>query len=254
MFGPELKTWRQIRRMSQLDRAMGADVSARHISFLETGRSTPSRMMVNHLAETLNLPMAARNELLAKAGFAAAHGSRALDDDAMEPVRRAIEWTLSRHDPYPGLVMDRDWKIVALNQCATAMFNTLDLRVGDSLVDALFDPKVRDAVLNWPEVALHTVRRLRAEIAHYGEHPELKAAQERLMQTPEVLALETSAQLPPFVPAIYDAGGAKLSLFSTIAAFSSAEDIALADLRIELFFPADQESDALLSAIAGSIQ
>lgn len=249
MFGHHLKEWRQTRHLSQLELALEADVSARHISFLETGRATPSRQMVGHLAEVLDLPMSARNVLLTEAGFAPAHQNLSLDAGAMAPVRAAIDWTLEQHDPFPGLVMDRRWRLVRLNRCGEMLFSGLGLQPGGSLLELLFQPEVRAAVVNWPELALHTARRLRAEAVHYGPDADLDHVRNRLLSDPEVAARDTKGLLPPFVPAIFRQGDTELSLFSTIAAFSSAEDIALADLRIELFFPADDRTRAVLETI-----
>jgi len=105
-FGAALKQWRNQRHVSQFDLGLMADVSARHISFLETGRSKPSRPMVQHLCKTLDIPRAARNGMLNAAGFSAAFGEREYDDDGMKEIREAIDWTLQRHDPYPAFVLD----------------------------------------------------------------------------------------------------------------------------------------------------
>ena len=120
-FGNLIRDWRNQRRMSQLDLALAADVSARHISFLETGRSQPSRGMVLALSESLGVPRATRNVLLNAAGFAQAYRARDLDDEDMAPVREAMDWMLERHAPYPAFAFDRHWRLVRLNSVSTAL-------------------------------------------------------------------------------------------------------------------------------------
>ena len=155
-FGTLLKSWRNARRMSQLELGIAANVSARHISFLETGRARPSRPMVLILSETLNVPRARRNRLLTAAGFANAYVARSLDDRDMAPVRAALDWTLERHDPYPAIALDRHWTLVATNRCSAAMLAPMGLTVGDSLLDALIDGgPFADAIENREELARH---------------------------------------------------------------------------------------------------
>ena len=120
-FGVALKEWRVQRRLSQLDLGLAADVSARHISFLETGRARPSRTMVLHLSEHLDLPRPVRNTLLNAAGFAPAYRSRDLGADDMRHIRDAVAWMLERHDPYPAMALDRHWTLVKANGTATML-------------------------------------------------------------------------------------------------------------------------------------
>lgn len=248
-FGAILRDWRSHRRMSQLDLGLAANVSARHISFLETGRAKPSRPMVIQLSETLEVPRNARNALLNAAGFASAYRSRGLDAGEMAHVRAAVDWTIERHDPFPAIVLDRHWAVVTANRCGLMLLGGVGMAVGDSLLDALTRVEdMRAAIVNWPDVAHHTVTRLRTESAHLGGDPVLDKAA-------DTLARECAGHphgngpLPAVVPAIYRAGGMELSLFSTIAQFGSAEDVALADLKIELMFPADEATRNVLMAM-----
>ena len=248
-FGAILRDWRNQRRMSQLDLGLAANVSARHISFLETGRAKPSRPMVIQLSETLEVPRNARNALLNAAGFASAYRSRGLDAEEMAHVRAAVDWMVERHDPFPAIVLDRHWAVVSANRCGLMLLGSVGMAIGDSLLDALTrEEDMRAAIVNWPEVAHHTVTRLRTESAHLGGDPVLDRAA-------DTLARECAGHphgngpLPAVVPAIYRAGGMDLSLFSTIAQFGSAEDIALADLKIELMFPADEATRQALMAM-----
>lgn len=240
-FGSALKEWRGQRRMSQLALGLTANVSARHISFLETGRSRPSRLMVGLLCDSLDLPHGARNALLTAAGFAPAYQRRDFDGEDMASIRSAVEWTLARHDPYPAFALDRHWRIVTCNRSAGFLLGAVGLDEGDSLLEAMLDPQRLGAVLeNWREVARHVTVRLRTESAHFGGDPVLDDAIERLnVQLGDRIDV-VDAPLPAVIPARYRAGDSVLSLFSTIAQFGTAEDVALAELRIELLFPADE--------------
>lgn len=248
-FGTILKDWRGRRRISQLDLALAANVSARHIAFLETGRSNPSREMIAQLSDALTVPRSDRNAMLNSAGFASTYKARDLDDEDMVYVRSAVSWTLERHDPYPAMAVDRHWRLVQANQSATALFSAVGISVGMSLLDAaISSPSMRKAVVNWPEVVRHMYHRLRTESAHLGGDPILDAAVEKLGQEIRDDSASENAELPAVVPTIYRAGETTLSFFSTIAQFGTAEDIALADLKIELMFPADDFTREALSA------
>lgn len=241
-----LKQWRKQRRMSQLDLAVEADVSARHISFLETGRSRPSSAMIVHLSEVLDVPIDARNQMMHATGFASRYAATPLDSKTMAPIIEAVSWTLERHAPYPGLALDRLWRIVKLNAPATKLFAPLGLEEGGSLLNLVTNPMMPDLIENWPEVAHHTMLRLRAESTAAGGIPELEAAIQHLADH-----VQMTSDIPsnPTIPTIYRFGDQRLSLFGTIAQFSTINDETLDDLRIELFFPADQESADFLSSM-----
>ncbi len=240
-FGALLKTWRGQRRMSQLDLGLAANVSARHISFLETGRARPSKSMVLMLSETLGVPRAKRNALLTAAGFAQAYTARSLDADEMEPVRAAMDWTLERHAPFPALAFDRHWRIVRMNPVSAALLSSMQLGEGDSLLDAFINGgPFAEALENRDEIARHMVTRLRTESAHLGGDEILDRAITSLVDTLGGETEPAAATLPAVIPARYRSNGVLLSFFSTISQFGSTEDIALADLKIELMFPADE--------------
>ena len=250
-FGAVLKQWRNQRHISQLDLGLMADVSARHISFLETGRSKPSRPMVQHLCETLDIPRTARNGMLNAAGFSAAFGERDYNEDGMKEIREAIDWTLQRHDPYPAIVLDRHWAIVKTNNSSKLLLNALGLDEGSSLLEIAADKqKMVELFENWQEVGLHLIARLRTESAHYGGDEYLDGIASNLTTQIGATSIMDAGVLPAVIPARYRAGGITLSLFSTIAQFGTAEDIALADLRIELMFPADDATKAILLSMA----
>jgi transcriptional regulator with XRE-family HTH domain len=252
-FGDLLKDWRVQRRLSQLDLGLAANVSARHISFLETGRAKPSRSMVLQLSETMQVPRAVRNVLLNAAGFVDAYRSRDLSANDMAPIRAAIAWTLDRHDPFPALALDRHWTLVNANKAATHILGAVGIGIGDSLLDALtHDSALRSALENWPEVRQHLLVRLQVESAQLGNDVTLEAAAAVLAREAVAADHDTPGVLSAVIPAKYRFGGTVLSLFSTIAQFGTAEDIALADLKIELMFPADEFTrEALLAAQAG---
>lgn len=239
-FATHLKTWRRRRGLSQLRLALEADVSARHIAFIETGRSNPTRAMVLRLSEALAVPRAERNLLLEAAGFAGAYRSRPLEADELAAPRAAVAWTLSRHDPYPAMALDRHWRLMQVNRVAARLLGAMGIGEGDSLLDALLDMDgLRRAIDNWPEVAMHMIARLRTESRHAGGDALLEAAACRLAQGMEAQHAPLGV-LPAIVTTRFLSPAGPLTLFSTIAQFGSAEDIALAELKIELLFPANE--------------
>ena len=249
-FGAELRDWHTQRRLSQLDLGLLANVSARHISFLETGRARPSRPMVLQLCESLEVPRRARNALLNAAGFAPAYRRRDLAEAEMDHVRAAVDWTLARHAPYPALALDKHWGIVLANRPAGRLLAANGLGEGDSLLSLMADPAQMDALFeNATEVMRHLTARLRTESAHLGGDPVLDEAAERLAREAATRGSAPEGPLPPVIPARYRAGDRVLAFFSTLAQFGTAEDIALAELRIELMFPADEATRAILEAL-----
>lgn len=246
-FGTQLRTWRGQRHMSQLDLGLTANVSARHISFLETGRAKPSRSMVLMLGDVLDVPRASRNALLNAAGFAPAYQSRDWSDEDMASVREAVDWTMQRHDPYPAFVLDRHWILIKTNRSAGALLGGLEVGEGSSLLDVMTDIEMTRALFeNWHEVTHHMLARLRTESLHLGGDDVLDTAVEKLSAALGAKATGPTGPLAAVIPARYRSNGLTLSLFSTIAQFGTAEDIALADLKIEMLFPADKATRNLL--------
>ncbi len=245
-FADALKSWRKARRYSQLELAHQAEVSSRHLSFLETGRANPSREMIQRLGDALDLPLAIRNQLLAQAGFAARYPQRDWSSNEMAPIREAVEYTLRQHAPYPAIAVDRHWTILQMNAPAEKLLGLIGTRVGVSLLDLMLEESVQSMIENWPEVAHHTAQRLRVESASRGGDRRLDAAIEAL----SLVRAPDAAPVGPVIPTIYRAGDLRLSLFTTIAQFGTPEDLALDDLKIELFFPSDAETAATLVALA----
>ena len=241
--GALLRDWRRRRRLSQLDLALEAGVSARHVSFLETGRSRPSREMVLHLSEQLDVPLRDRNRLLLAAGFAPAFDERPIDAPEMAPVRDALDKILTGHEPYPAAVVDRWWNLVAANR-SIALFT-------DQVPPELMEPPVNvlrvslhpdgmaSRILNYGEWRGHLVDRLKRQLALTADE-RLAALLDEVSGYPGETGEVHGAGGEIAVPLRFDAGGRELTFFSTIATFGTAIDITLAELAIEAFFPADQ--------------
>jgi transcriptional regulator with XRE-family HTH domain len=255
-FPAVLKDWRHRRRLSQLELATEAEVSPRHLAFLETGRARPSRGMVLRLSAVLGLPRGEQNAMLGAAGFAPQFPALPLEAGEMARVAQAMRWTLERHAPYPALILDRLWRIVALNAPGRALFGPAGFAEGASLLQAMAAPEVFTALIeNWVEVGHHTALRLRAESARAGGIAELEQAAAALMAQSDVAAFQPKALGRVVLPTIYRLGAARLALFSTYAEFGSAEEVGLSGLKIELMFPADAVAEAMLLDLgkAGSV-
>jgi transcriptional regulator with XRE-family HTH domain len=254
--GTLLRQWRGRRRMSQLDLALEAGVSARHLSFLETGRSRPSREMVLHLAEQLDVPLRDRNQLLLAAGFAPVYGERRLDAPELEPVRDAIGLVLEGHEPYPAVVVDRWWNLVTANRgvalfAAGAAPELLEPPV-NVLRLALHPRGTAGWIANLGEFRAHLLDRLRRHVALTAD-ARLAALYDEVAAYPAPAGEHGPHASEIAVPLRLRApeGGPELRLFSTIATFGTAIDITVAELAIEAFFPADAETGTALRELAG---
>ena len=241
-FPAALQRWRKTRRLSQLDLAGEAGVSARHIAFLETGRARPSAAMVARLGDALGLPLAARNQMLTLAGFAARYPGRSWSTPEMAPIRAAVDHVLARHAPWPALAADRLWRVTAMNAPATMLFGTIGVGVGSSLIDLMLSDALPPLVENWPDVARHAAQRLRTESAVQGGVAELDAAAEVLGRVPGA----GDAVAGPVVPTVFRLGASRLALFAILAHFGTPDDVTIDDLQIELYFPADEATAATL--------
>jgi transcriptional regulator with XRE-family HTH domain len=244
-FADVLRHWRGVRRISQLELALRAGVSSRHVSFLESSRARPSRAMVLTLAEALAVPLAERNALLKAAGFAAVYEVRTVADRELAMPQAALAWMLDRHAPYPGLALDRHWRLVRANTPAERLLAAAGVRIGDSLLAACGpDGALRPLIANWPEVARYFAARLQTEIEHFGGDPVLAGHRDALLAG---LKRPMADPASPILPVTYRLGEQSLSFISTIAHFGGAADVALDDLRIELMFPADDATAAYLT-------
>jgi len=249
--GELLRDWRQRRRLSQLDLALDAGVSARHLSFLETGRSRPSREMVLRLAEELEVPLRDRNRLLLAAGFAPAYEERPLEAPEMEPVRRAVAQILTGHEPFPAAVVDRWWNLVAANRNVSLFLDGIDPRLleppANVLRLSLHPDGMAPRIVNLAEWRGHLLDRLRREVAATADG----RLSELLEEVSAYPAPPTSAPARPAhgaiaVPLRLRHGDRELAFFGTIATFGTAVDVTVAELSIEAFFPADAGTATVL--------
>jgi transcriptional regulator with XRE-family HTH domain len=247
-FGGELKFWRRQRRLSQLELALAAGVSQRHVSFLESGRAKPSRGMVLHLARTLEVPLRSRNELLLSSGFAPVYANKGLDDPALAIARQAMGFLLERHEPFPAIALDRNWTVIKINRGMSRMSSFLasgtprdDLNFsgidylgslvdpngagkfmieGEPIIVALLEGALRDATSAQDKAAI-------ARISGYlGKFDRVRVAE----------ATPSSGPLPRV---IFQRHGVRLSLVTIMTAFAAPCDATLEGLKLELFYPAD---------------
>ncbi len=235
--GPLLRSWRQRRRLSQLELALDAGVSARHLSFVETGRSRPSETMVLHLAEQLDVPLRARNELLLAAGYAPVFGQRSLDAPELESVRTAIDQLLAAHEPYPAVVVDRGWNLLAANRAVRLLTEGVAAHLlqppANTLRIALHPDGMAPRIANLPQWRAHLLEDLGRSVAATGD-TELQALYEELSAYPG--ETDSSPGHDIFVPLKLG----DLTFFSTRTTFGGAADVTVAELSIEAFFPADR--------------
>jgi transcriptional regulator with XRE-family HTH domain len=249
--GRLLRDWRQRRRLSQLDLASSAEVSTRHLSFVETGRSTPSRELVLHLAEHLEVPLRDRNALLLAAGYAPVFRQTPLDAAEMAPVRDALGKIVRGHEPYPALVVDRHWDLVSANDPAVALLHGVRSHLVDGGVNvlrvSLHPDGLAPRIVNFDEWATHLLERLDRQIAVSEDQVLVELARE-LRSYPGVRAGVAVSDLAGrlFVPLVLRHGDAELRFFSTVATFGTALDVTIAELAIESFFPADDVTAAML--------
>src|SRR6201991_2680714 len=254
--GPLLREWRQRRHRSQLELALDAGVSARHISFVETGRSNPSREMVIGLAANLEVPLRERNELLIAAGYAPEYRQLAYEDPALGPVRAAIDQVLAAHDPYPALVVDHHWELITGNRGLGLLTEGAAPHLleppANALRLALHPEGLPRRNTNLGEWRHHVLSRLERHWRLTGD-PALGALLEELRAYPgeEVDEAELAAAHDVFIPyRMRDGDGTELSFVGTIATFGTALDVTVAELSIESFFPADDVTAAACRAWA----
>jgi transcriptional regulator with XRE-family HTH domain len=252
--GDLLRAWRTRRRLSQFDLSLLADVSTRHLSYVETGRSRPSRAFVLHLAEHLDVPLRGRNDLLVAAGYAPLYGETDLDAPAMAEVRQALDLVLTHHDPFPALVVDRTWDLVRANAGAAVLLEELDpaLLVGrpNVLRLSLHPDGLGRRILDFDVFSGHVLGRLRRQVALTGDDL-LKDLYDELVALPGVSAVEPWTEHPGVVlPVRLRSSRGVLSFFTTAATFGTAADVTLSELTVESFFPADAQTRRAL--VSGS--
>jgi transcriptional regulator with XRE-family HTH domain len=256
-FGTLLREWRALRHVSQLALAVDAEISQRHVSFIESGRGQPSREMVLRIAAALDLPLRARNELLGAAGFAPVYPERPLDAAELQHAREALGRILTHHEPYPAMVLDRSWNIVLRNRAAARIIarsvdeSAIARRSPDERLNFMrlyFAPGgMRPRVRSWERTGPILLARLRREAAAYPGSPS-EALLRELLPSARACTMPdlADAALAPTVPLELDVGDGILRLFNTLTTFGTPQDVTLQEVRIEMSFPADDESEALL--------
>ena len=257
-FGDHLRIWRQQRHLSQLELADEADISTRHVSFMETGRTNPSRDMVLRLCERLAIPLRERNTLLVAAGYAPMYRERALDDPALAAARQAVELVLKGHEPCPAIALDRCWNVVAANRAAQAL---LAAHVSPELLAppvnvfrlSLHPDGLASRIANLAQWRHHLFERLRQQIQATAD-PALLALQAELREYPApeespplVMAGEMLGVVMPFC---FESVHGMLSLISTTTIFGTPVDVTLQELAVESFFPADAFTAQVLREMA----
>ena len=256
--GALLREWRAVRRLSQLDLSLEADVSARHLSYVETGKAQPSRDMVARLADALEMPLRERNALMIAAGYAPEYRETSLTTPEMAPVRRALEFMLAQQEPFPALVMNRHWDLLLANGALTRVFGLL--RGGPpthaNILHQIFDPDdMRPFVANWEEVAGDVIRHLHAQVAAAPSDAKARALLDAVLAYPGVparfRAREPDSLPMPLLTTNFRAGATELRFFSTFATFGTSRDVTIDELRIECLFPADEATAALCRSLAG---
>ncbi|MDB5807629.1 MAG: family transcriptional regulator [Betaproteobacteria bacterium] len=265
-FGDLLRYWRAKRGLSQLDLAGEAAISQRHLSFLESGRSQPSREMVLKLGLVLDVPLRQRNMMLGAAGFAAAYSERNLTDPELREVKQALDFMLAQAEPFPAIVVDRLWNLVMTNEAAGVMMqwlagapspatkNATNHGEGEiNIIQLLLHPQgVRNHVVNWREVAGDVIHWIHREAIAEGPAGPAHALLDELLKIDGIPAdwrtpyLES--RVVPFLPLVLRRDSVELRLFTTITTLGTPHDVTLHELRMESFFPADEATAAWFRA------
>lgn len=255
-FGEHLRTWRQRRRMSQLDLASEAGISTRHLSFVETGRAAPSRDMVLQLAEHLDLPLREQNALLVAAGFAPRFGERKLDHPDLAAACAAVDMVLKGHEPNPALAIDRRWTLISANAAALALMAGIAPALlsppANVLRASLHPDGLSSRILNLNEWRAHTFARLDRQIDATADAALIELMEElRAYPGGGAHAPPLREAAPVLTPLKLRTPAGALSLFGVTTLFGMPQDVTLDELAIESFFPADAESAAMLARLAG---
>jgi transcriptional regulator with XRE-family HTH domain len=259
--GELLRDWRVRRRRSQLDLSLDVGVSARHLSFVETGRSRPSPELVLAVAEELDVPLRERNTLLLAGGYAPHYSESSIDDPELRHVRGSVQRMLDAHDPYPGVLIDRQWNVVLANQAALALTAGVPVELLGPPLNAfrlcLHPDGLARRTLNFDDWSGYLLRQLRRSLMLTGD-PALRDLDEEVRSYENVAAVPGSRRVsgwddpPLLVPLRLRAGRDELSLFTTLTMFGTPRDVTLDELAVELFFPADDVTEAALRRSATS--
>lgn len=257
-FGEQLRDWRQRRRMSQLDLAAEAELSTRHLSFVETGRSKPSRDTVLRLAEALELPLRSRNALLMAAGYAPTYPERPFDDSGLSAARDVVQRILDAHMPFPALTVDRHWHLLAHNAVVPLLMTGAAehlLRPPVNVLRLSLHPDgLATRIANLAEWKHHILDRLRHQIAESGDSAlEALAEELRTYPAPASKTPARRGETSIAVPLIVESPAGRLSFLSTTTVFGTPVEVTLSELAIETFFPADAETAERLRQLAAAL-
>jgi transcriptional regulator with XRE-family HTH domain len=258
--GGLLRQWRQRRRLSQLDLACEAGISTRHLSFVETGRAHPSREMVLHLSEQLDVPVRERNVLLVAAGYAPIFPERPLNDPALTAARRAIDLVLERQKPYPAFALDRQWRVVASNAALPELYEGVAPELLEPPLNAmrlsLHPQGLAPRIVNLAEWRAHLLYRLRRQVELTADRALIELLQQvsAYPSPAEGHGKASNVEQEIAVPFRIKTSAGVLSFFSMTTVFGTPVDVMLSELALELFFPADDETAATALRLAASTQ
>jgi transcriptional regulator with XRE-family HTH domain len=258
-FSSLLKHWRNVRRLTQIELAGDANVSARHVCFLETGRAQPSREMVQLLGSALDLPLEERNALHVAAGFVPPYGDQGLAADNLQHVRQALDFILRQQEPYPGIVIDGRWDVRIRNQASARLLKPfhqaydMEAGIADNAMHVVFHPRgLRQFIVNWDEFAGQMIQILHREVAQGGS-----VAADLLDEIMTYPGLPAEWRLPrnpagssPVMTMQLRKGDYRLAFFSTFTTLAMPTDVALQKLKIECFYPADDATAAKARELA----
>lgn len=258
-FGSVLRHWRETRRFSQLDLALQADVSSKHVSFLETGRNKPSREMILRLSNAMDLPLRDRNLMLSAAGFASAYSRSSLESPAFIQVDEALQRILEKHEPYPAIVMDADWTILRQNNGAVALlalFVANPPPVSDNAFELLFSEHgLQPYVEDWEDLSATLLMRLFRETVASADNPNKRTLFEKIGRMPSTPGnwRDLASRLPsgPTIDLVLRKDDLRCRFFTTVTSFGTPQDITLQELRIESYFPSDEATRALCESWSG---
>lgn len=264
-FSAMMIKWRKLKKLSQLDLSLESGVSQRHISFMESGRSKPSREMVLALAKVLDIPLRDRNQLLSGAGFAPIFKERDLGSDEMHAVNHALEMTLAHHEPYPAIVADRNWNLVMANDAAQRfiglmgdteeVWQRVDPSGNKNVYRLTFHPQgMQPLISNWNEMSTLLLLRLEREVSADPNNEFLSDLLEEMVEMSgldEVRDMtEMFMPLAPILPMEMTTAGITLNVFSMISSFGTALDVTAEELKVETFFPADELTKSFFKRLA----
>lgn len=255
--GHVVRAHRQRRRISQMELALGAGISPRHLSFIETGRSNASSEVLMTLAEQLEMPLRERNSLLLAGGFAPRYAERPLQAPEMQPVMHALQRLLSAHQPYPGLVLDRQWNAVLTNDAAKLLASLLPPHLCEPVINvyraSLHPEGLARFTLNFDEWAEHLLLQLRRSIEVTGDAALLRLEGE-VLQYPNVATIRRKQRRPThpslLVPTMLETPLGRMSMFTTLTSFGTPRDVTLDELCVELFYPADEATESLFRSVS----